>query len=141
MVSMLNGRLREWWINLGEYRQLQVLQCGSIDAFMDFIHTEFIGSPLHHTDQAREEFLKMKCCSFKRHDLEKHYDRMSKRFYTIAGINDVNLKQAFLNSIPGPLGDETIKIMETKKIPLQSASIGEIFQHVLLALEKLCNQT
>ena len=82
----------------------------------------------------------MKCCSFERKDLEKHFDRMSRRYYSFNGIDDVNAKHTFLNSLPKPLGDETLRMINLQKIILQQASLGEIYQHVLIALEKLCNQ-
>ena len=55
-------------------------------------------------------------------------------------MDDVNSKHTFLKSLPKPLGDETFRIMNLQKITLQQASLGEIYQHVLIALEKLCNQ-
>ena len=55
-------------------------------------------------------------------------------------MDDVNVKHNFLNSLPEPLGDETLRMMNLQKITLQQASLGEIYQHVLIALEKLCNQ-
>ena len=55
-------------------------------------------------------------------------------------MDDVNAKHTFLNSLPEPLGDETLCMMNLQKITLQQASLGEIYQHVLIALEKLCNQ-
>ena len=55
-------------------------------------------------------------------------------------MDDVNSKRTFLNSLPEPLGDETLRMMNLQKITLQQASLGEIYQHVLIALEKLCNQ-
>ena len=44
---------------------------------------EFLGSATHYTEVARDEFLLMKCCSFERKDLEKHFDRMSRRLTKI----------------------------------------------------------
>ena len=82
----------------------------------------------------------MKCCSFERKDLEKHFDRMSRRYYSFNGMDDVNAKHTFLDSLPEPLGDETLRMMNLQKIALQQASLREIYQHVLIALEKLCNQ-
>ncbi|ESQ39483.1 hypothetical protein EUTSA_v10001272mg [Eutrema salsugineum] len=93
----------------------------------------------HYTIQAREEYMSMRCCSFKRKDLEKHYERMSKRFYALNGIDDVNMKQAYLNSLPEPLGNETSRILSLKNMTLSQASLGEIYQISLAALEKLCN--
>ena len=72
--------------------------------------------------------------------MEKHFDRMSRRYYSFNGMDDVNAKHTFLNSLPEPLGDETLRMMNLQKITLQQASLGEIYQHVLIALEKLCNQ-
>jgi len=81
----------------------------------------------------------MKCCSFQKSDLEKHYAGMSSRFYAISGIDDANLKQAYLNSMPEPLGNETAKMLATKNLTVATASLGEIYQNSLLALEKFCN--
>ncbi|GJU12547.1 hypothetical protein Tco_1134943 [Tanacetum coccineum] len=63
-LTRLQGRLRDWYHILGEYRQLHIQQSISPEAFMSIIYSEFIGSPWEHTAHAREEFLKMKCCSF-----------------------------------------------------------------------------
>ena len=49
-------------------------------------------------------------------------------------MDDVNAKHTFLNSLPEPLGDETLCMMNLQKITLQQASLGEIYQHVLIAL-------
>ena len=74
----------------------------------------------------------MKRCSFKRKDLEKHFDRMSNRFYSINGIDDVNIKCTFLNSLLDPLGDETLRMINLQRITLQQASLGEIYQQMLI---------
>lgn len=37
-TARLNGKLREWWLGLGEYHQLQALQSESINGFMSLIH-------------------------------------------------------------------------------------------------------
>ena len=139
-VARITGTLREWWINLGEYRQRQAAQCKTLEDFFTIVHNEFLGSATHYTKVAREEFLLMKCCSFERKDLEKHFDKMSRRYYSFNGMDDVNAKHTFLNSPPEPLGDETLRMMNLQKITLQQSSLGEIYQHVLIALEKLCNQ-
>ena len=55
-------------------------------------------------------------------------------------MDDVNIKWTFLNSPPKPLGDETLRMMNIQRITLNKASLGEIYQHMLIALEKLCNQ-
>ena len=55
-------------------------------------------------------------------------------------MDDVNIKRTFLNSLLEPLGDKTLRMMNIQRITLQQASLGEIYQHMLIALEKLCNQ-
>lgn len=77
----------------------------------------------------------MKCCSFKLKDLEKHYDKMMKRFYCIHGIDDVNLKQDFLNSFPELFGVEAQKILIVKQGTLQTAFIAQLYKLVRDVLE------
>ncbi|GKB08563.1 putative zinc finger, CCHC-type containing protein [Tanacetum coccineum] len=139
-LTRLQGRLRDWYHSLGEYRQLQIQQSISPEAFMSIIYSEFIGSPWEHTAHAREEFLKMKCCSFQKKDLEKHYDRMSQRFYCLNGVDDVNLKQVFLNSFPESLGNEAYRALEARNVTIAQTTLGELYQLILNALAKLCNQ-
>lgn len=128
-TARLSGRLREWWIDLGEYQQWQVLQATSIDSFVLILHNEFLSAITHQTAIAREEYLSMKCCSYKHKDLEWHYNNMSKRFYLLGGMDDLNLKQAFLNSLLELLGNKTHKLLEIKGIGLQNESLSEIYQN------------
>ena len=65
---------------------------------------------------------------------------MTKKFYLIGGVDDPNLKQAFLSSIPDPLGEETFKLLSTSGKTLQNTTLGELYQLVLRALEKMCSQ-
>lgn len=99
------GHLHQWYISWCILTNAR--QDPNIDIFIDTLHTKFLGSHANHKTFARKEYLSMNCCSFRRKDLEAHYDRMSQRFYLLDGIDDVNLKQAFLNSLPVPLGSET----------------------------------
>lgn len=118
---------------------MQALQSTNVETFITHLHNEFIGAPFYQIDKQREEYLQMKWCSFQKTDLEKHYAGMSSRFYAINGIDDANLKQAYLNSMPEPLGNETTKMLATKNLTVATASIGEIYQNSLLAIEKFCN--
>lgn len=88
----LLGRLKEWWTNLVEYRQMQALQSVNVKTFITHLHNEFIGAPFYQIDKQREEYFQMKCCSFQKSDLKKYYAGMSSRFYAINGIDDANLK-------------------------------------------------
>lgn len=134
------GRLRQWYIALDEYGQLQLKQLPSLDHFIDVLHTEFLGTHSNHKAIVREEYLSMKCCSFKRKDLKIHYDRMPQRFYLlINGTDDINLKQTFLKFLPEPLGNETLRLLQTKGMMINTTSLGNIYKHVLITLEKLSN--
>ncbi|GAA0141758.1 hypothetical protein LIER_35455 [Lithospermum erythrorhizon] len=138
-VAKIHGTLRQWWITFGSYGQLQIRQTPTVDSLIAHIHNEFLGSWEHYTTQSREEYLATRCYFFKRKDLEKYYERMSKRFYALGGIDDVNLKQAYLKSLPEPLGNETARILSMKNIALHTTTFGELYQTSLAALEKLCN--
>ena len=96
-------------MTLGEYRQLQMLGLATIDLFMDVIVGEFLGYQANHKDAIREEFFQLKCCSFKRKDLEKHFQKAAEQYYQIGGPDDVNLKQAYLGSIPDSLAQDTLQ--------------------------------
>lgn len=65
---------------------------------------------------------------------------MSKQFYCIYGIDDVNLKQAFLNSFPKPLGAEAQKILTVQRGTLQASTLAQLYELIVNALECLCNQ-
>nr|GEX54347.1 putative zinc finger, CCHC-type [Tanacetum cinerariifolium] len=99
-----------------------------------------MGSPWEHTAHAREEFLKMKCCLFQKKDSEKHHDRMSQRFYCLNGVDDVNLKQVFLNSFPESLGNEAYQALQARNVTIAQTTIGKLYQLILNTLTKLCNQ-
>ena len=47
-VASITGRLREWWINLREYKQRQVAQCNTLEDFFTIVHNEFLGSTTHY---------------------------------------------------------------------------------------------
>ncbi|KAF4401602.1 hypothetical protein G4B88_001796 [Cannabis sativa] len=139
-VSRFTGTLQDWWTSLGEYRQMTFLQLPSVANALSHLYVEFCGQDAQVTKRLRAEFFKLNYCSMDKRDLEKHYKRMTKRFYQIGGIDYPNLKQAFLSSIPEPLGEETFRLLSGLGKSLTDAAIGEIFQLVLKALEKICSQ-
>ena len=65
---------------------------------------------------------------------------MSKRYYKIGGIDDLNFKQAFLSPIPKYLETETFRLLKAHNKQLQRTPFGEIWQFVIRALDKLCSQ-
>ena len=87
----------------------------------------------------RADFFKLKCCSLDRRDLEKHFKNVTQRFYQIGGYNDPNLKQAFLSSVPDLLGDKAFRLLTSAGKELRIIALGELFQLVIRALEKMCS--
>ena len=51
-VVRLTGRIRKWWINLGERRQRQAAQSKTLEDIFTILHNEFLGSPTYHIEVA-----------------------------------------------------------------------------------------
>ncbi|KAM7466172.1 hypothetical protein LguiB_013734 [Lonicera macranthoides] len=138
-LACLTGRLHDWHEALQEYRQLQLQQCPSIDAFLGTIYNEFVGTPDKFEEICKAEFMGFKCCSLQAKDLERHYDRMSKIFYIIGGLDDANLKQIFFQSFPDALVAEAAKTLKMQKLEVKNLSIGRIYEHLTDSVERICN--
>ncbi|KAL2474910.1 Uncharacterized protein Adt_35646 [Abeliophyllum distichum] len=108
---------------------------------MNALYWKFCGKQDHLKDIAREEFFKLKCCSYNPKDLNKHFENVVRCFYLIGGMDDPNIKQAYLESIPQPLGQETLRVIEMRGQYLGTTSFGELHNMVLRTLKKLCNQS
>lgn len=63
-IAKLEGRLKEWYLSLGEYRQLQTQNSTTTEILLQFLYAEFVGFPNHYQETDREEFLLTKCCFF-----------------------------------------------------------------------------
>ena len=72
---------------------------------MTYLYVKFCGQDAQVTERIHTKFFKLKCCSMDKRYSEQHYKRMTQRFYQIGGIDDPNLKRAFLSSILEPLGE------------------------------------
>ncbi|KAL2526616.1 Uncharacterized protein Adt_11670 [Abeliophyllum distichum] len=107
---------------------------------MGSLYWEFCGRQDHLKDIVREEFFKLKCCSYNPKDLDKHFQNAVRRYYLIGGMDDLNIKQAYLESILLKLGQETLHMIEMKGQSLGTTSFGELHNLVQRTLKKLCNQ-
>ena len=58
-TAKFHGRLQDWYIRLGEYRQLQLVQMTMEDFFRN-LYGEFLGEPDVNKAQAREDYLQMR---------------------------------------------------------------------------------
>ena len=73
-------------------------------------------------------------------DLEVHLQKMSKRFYLIGRLDDPNVKQALLSSIPEALGEETFRILSAANKKIADTTFGELSQFIFKAIDKMCSQ-
>jgi len=78
----------------------------------------------------------MKCYSYLRSDLERHFKDMCRRYHILFGLDDPSLKHAFLAFIPKDLVDKTFRLFKTRKEVIDNQSLGTIFHQVLEGLKK-----
>ena len=103
--AKLTGTLKEFWDSLGDYWQQRFFNYTSFTAAINEFIAIFYEQQGHKIDKIREQFFKLKCCSLLPKDLDKHYQQFCRHFYVLGGNDDVNLKQAFLNSVPAELSN------------------------------------
>ncbi|XVF80694.1 hypothetical protein PTKIN_Ptkin15bG0095800 [Pterospermum kingtungense] len=103
MAFRFVGTIKSFWDNIGEYHQLQWFNTPTVTEAISQMAQIFCGQELHRMDKLREQFLKLKCCSLHPKDLARHYKKFSELFYLLDGFDDINMKQAFLNSVPDDL--------------------------------------
>ncbi|RDX68592.1 hypothetical protein CR513_52401, partial [Mucuna pruriens] len=136
--------LKEWYHNLGTIKQDQFDSLNTIAAVLKAIHQEFIKDSDLIDKKLRQEFFEMRCCSLKIKDLERHFQRMSKRFYLLNVLKDHSPKNMYvpcnivitnllktLLSIPLSMNEQHIKIdchivkekIQSKLLHLLSISI------------------
>ncbi|KAG5255169.1 movement protein [Salix suchowensis] len=139
-TAKFSGTLWDWFHALGDYQQLQFVNSASLSEALGWLHYEFLGEALNNKEIARYEYFKMKCCSYLRSDLEKHFKEMCRRYHILSGPDDPSLKHAFLASIPRDLADETFRLFKIRKEAIDNQSLGMIFHQVLEALNKICDQ-
>ncbi|XVF67354.1 hypothetical protein PTKIN_Ptkin10aG0114300 [Pterospermum kingtungense] len=107
MTARFVGTIKSFWDSIGEYRQLQWFNTPTVTEAISYLAQIFSGQELHRMDKLREQFFKLKCCSLHPKDLARHYQKFSELFYLLGGLDDVNMKQAFLNSVPDDLAQQT----------------------------------
>ena len=64
--------MQQFHHTINRFLIVPIRQTPNVDALIAHIHTEFLGAWDPYTSQAREEYLNMKRCSFKRKDVEMH---------------------------------------------------------------------
>ncbi|ESQ37601.1 hypothetical protein EUTSA_v100029341mg, partial [Eutrema salsugineum] len=73
-------------------------------------------------------------------DLAKHFERQTRRYYALNGLNNPSLKQVHLSSIDDYLCQQTKLYIRDQGQTVEDISIGQIQQYVFRTLDKLCKQ-
>ena len=107
---------------------------------MNEFSTIFYGQQGHRFNKIKEQFFKLKCCSLLPKDLDKHYQQLCRHFYVLGENDDVNLKQAFLNSVPTELSNQTQLQLNVRGIQLANTPLGDIYKIMLKAFDKMYNE-
>lgn len=123
-ASRFTRRLRDWFQQLGEYKQIQLVQAVTASEALRTIYYKFIGDHSLLSLQTQREFLSMKCYSLKRKDLNNHYETMTSRYYLIGGVNEQNLKQVYISSLQEEVQLEIQISILSSKLPKERISIG-----------------
>nr|XP_012571353.1 uncharacterized protein LOC105852168 [Cicer arietinum] len=134
----MTGTLKEWYHNLDSFKEDELHRLVNTTAVLEILHNEFIGDMEIFDKKSRQEFFEMRCCSLKVKDLERHYQRMTHRYYVINGFNDHSLKNTFISSLPQELQLEIHRMIVAAQKDIKALSLGQIHQITLEALEKLC---
>ncbi|KAF3452105.1 hypothetical protein FNV43_RR08202 [Rhamnella rubrinervis] len=134
------GTLRDWFQSLGEYQQLQLLRTTNPQVMLGAIYSEFFGDHVQILPQVRKEFFNRKCCSLSKKDLNKHYEVMPPLYYLLNGIDEPNIKQVFISSLPNEILSEVQNSIDTTKKDLKNITIGQIHHMALTAVDKQCER-
>ncbi|KAK9042128.1 hypothetical protein V6N11_017207 [Hibiscus sabdariffa] len=137
-VSKFTGVLRDWWSTIPPGDQMQFLVQQDFTAVICAMHTHFLGNPDDVKTLQRKEFFKRKFCSFKRKDLEKHFNAMIKLFFTLGA--DQSLKQMILASILELLQNAVDRNLQQRRRNILQLIVGEIQQETFITLEELCDR-
>ncbi|XP_070017294.1 uncharacterized protein [Nicotiana sylvestris] len=89
-------------------------------------------------EKMQRQLFEMKCVSFDRNDIDRHFQKISKIYFEIGG--DINLKQAFVSSLPKLLASRTMTITEERFLSITIPKIGYIKQAIFVALDDICTK-
>ncbi|RDX69501.1 hypothetical protein CR513_51372, partial [Mucuna pruriens] len=82
----------------------------------------------------------MRCCSIRMKDLDKHFQRMSQRFYMLNGPKDPSLKNTYVASLPSEVQPELNHMAMTAQKDFSAMTMGQIHQMTQEVIDKLCRQ-
>ncbi|CDP22087.1 unnamed protein product, partial [Coffea canephora] len=137
-TAHLAGILKDWWTSIGDADKMTFLTRQDFMENVHILHLTFLGNVREFQETKRKEFFQMKCLSYDRHDLNKHFKKMLQLFYSLGA--DINLKQPFVSSLPKPLADGAEMYIHNKYGSILNITIGQIKQAVFLSLDDLCHK-
>ncbi|XVF69281.1 hypothetical protein PTKIN_Ptkin11bG0068400 [Pterospermum kingtungense] len=137
MASKFVGTIKSFWDSIKEYCQVQWFNTLTVTEAISYLAQIFCGQELHRMDKLKEQFFKLKCCSLHPKDMARHYKRFSKLFYLLGGFDDVNMKQAFLNSVPDDLAQQIRTQINLLAVEMKNMCLGDIYKIMLRALDKI----
>jgi len=127
--------LKEWYHNLVVVHQNQFHELGSTATVLGTLHQEFIGEGKIIERKIKQEFFEMRCYSLKIKYLDRHFQRMNRRFYLLNGLNDPSLKYTYVALLL-----ELNKMVAVAHMDFSTMSMGQIHQFTLEVIDKLCRQ-
>nr|KYP36791.1 polyprotein [Cajanus cajan]KYP36793.1 polyprotein [Cajanus cajan] len=122
----MTGTLKEWYMSLGQVNQDNFHRT-SIDEFLGGLQYHFLGESTLLDQIAQREYFEIRCCSLEKEDLDRHYQRMSHRFYQLNGMNDASLKNTYVSSFPEELQEEMWRILQQSNKDVLQMTMGEIY--------------
>ncbi|RDX83587.1 hypothetical protein CR513_35476, partial [Mucuna pruriens] len=133
----MTGTLKAWYRNLGAVRQNQFHELGTAVAVLGVLHEEFIGDGAIIDKKVRQEYFEMRCCSIRMKDLDRHFQRMSQRFYMLNGPNDPSLKNTYVASLLAEVQPELNRMTMVIQKDFSALTMGQIHQMTQEAVDKL----
>ncbi|KAI5405968.1 hypothetical protein KIW84_052642 [Lathyrus oleraceus] len=117
----MTGTMKEWYHNLGTFKQDELHHLETTANILGVLHREFIGDMEMFDRKNKQEFFEIKCCSLKTKDLDRHYHRMTQRYYVLNGYNDPS--NTYLSSLPQELQPEIHRMLATTQRDIKTMSL------------------
>ncbi|XP_075099164.1 uncharacterized protein LOC142176027 [Nicotiana tabacum] len=135
LTSRFSGILRDWWNSLRIQDKNTFLTSQDFSFNIKILHEVLCGDTGQREENTRRQLFEMNCVSFNRNDIEKHFQKRAKINFEISGY--INLKQAFVSSLPKLLASRTMTIIEEKFQSITIPQVGYIRQAIFVALDEI----
>nr|QJS95220.1 polyprotein [Petunia vein clearing virus] len=137
-TARLSGTLREWWNSVGPDDKNRFLTSQDFTWNIRILYSYFCGDQSQNKEELRRQIFEMKCLSYDRKKIDRHFQRMIKLFYHIGG--DISLKQAFISSLPPILSERISALIKERGTSVTQMHVGDIRQTAFYVLDDLCSK-